>query len=104
MIVEFRQLAREHAAARRAWWVANRPAASAAFDEELADVVRELELRPASLPVLLKRDGFDVRRRLMPRTACHVYYLIHDERGVVEIVALWGASMGRRPPLAKTPR
>lgn len=104
MIVEFRAEARAQAAARRAWWVENRPAARELFDEELASAMRDLTDRPASIPVLLIRDRLAIRRWLLPKTRCHVYYVIYESRGVVEILSLWGASTGRRPPLAKASR
>jgi plasmid stabilization system protein ParE len=104
VIVYFRDEARAQAAARRAWWVENRPAASALFDEELESALRDLAERPASIPVLLVRDELAIRRWLLPKTRCHIYYVIDASRGVVEILSLWGASMGRRPPLAKAPR
>ncbi len=104
MIVQFRVEARAQAAARRAWWIENRPAAPALFDEELEGALRDLAERPASIPVLLVRDELSIRRWLLPNTRCHIHYVIDAGRGVVEILSLWGASMGRRPPLAKTTR
>lgn len=104
MIVEFRAEARAQAATRRAWWVANRPAAASLFDEELESAIHDLAERPASIPILLTRDDLPIRRWLLPKTRCHVYYVIDESRGVVEVLSLWGASMGRRPPLAKAPR
>jgi plasmid stabilization system protein ParE len=101
VIVEFRAEARVQAAARRAWWIANRPAAAEMFDEELASAMGDLAERPASIPVLMYRDQVAVRRWLLPKTRCHVYYVVDESRGVVEILSLWGASMGRAPPLAK---
>jgi hypothetical protein len=48
--------------------------------------------------------GVALRRWLMPRTRCHLYFRVVEPQGVVEVVAAWGASMGRLPPLAKAPR
>jgi plasmid stabilization system protein ParE len=101
VIVQFRREALAQAVARRDWWIANRPAARDAFDDELASAVLDLAERAASIPVVSIRSGVPVRRLLMPTTRCHVYFAIDESRGVVEILALWGARMGRLPPLAK---
>ena len=60
-------------------------------------MMRDLAERPTSIPVLLYRDRVAVRRWLLPKTRCHLYYLVDESRGVVEILSVWGAKMGRSP-------
>lgn len=40
-----------------------------------------------------------VRRLLLSRTGYHLYYRIHEEERVVEVLALWHTSRGTRPDL-----
>lgn len=101
MNVELRPEALAQAIVRQAWWVENRPAAPNAFAEEFAQAVEQLGERPASMQIALLNGGVAVRRWLLPKTRCHVYYVIDDGRGVVDVLAVWGARMGRLPPLAK---
>ena len=42
-------------------------------------------------------DGETVRRLLLEKTRCHVYYVIYENENLVRIVAVWGAARGRRP-------
>lgn len=86
------------------WWLRNRPAAVGLFDEELARAIADLGEHPTSVPVFLDRDDLQVRRMLLPKTRCHVYFVIDDARRVVEIVAVWGARTGRLPRIAKAMR
>lgn len=81
MIVRFRAEARAHAIAGREWWIANRSSAPEAFDDELAAAVLDLAQRPASIPVFMLRDGMAVRRVLLQRTRCHVYFAIDESAG-----------------------
>jgi len=40
-----------------------------------------------------------LRRVLLGRTQYHLYYVVADDEGVIEVLALWHTSRGRRPPL-----
>jgi plasmid stabilization system protein ParE len=102
--VELRREAYEQVLARQAWWVENRPAARTAFADELAAALLDLAEHPMITPVVLVRDGIEIRRWLMPGTRCHLYYAADEARGVVDVLAAWGARMGRLPPLAKATR
>ena len=83
-------------ALERAWWVENRPAASARFDEELDQALEQLQTMAAALPVFICRRGREIRR---PKTRCHVYYEVHEPAGRVIVLSVWGAPRGRLPHL-----
>lgn len=40
-----------------------------------------------------------LRRVLLGRTQYHLYYAMSGDKGVVEVLALWHTSRGKRPPL-----
>lgn len=42
-------------------------------------------------------DGIPVRRLLLEKTRCHVYYVVLERESVVRIVAVWGAMKGTDP-------
>jgi plasmid stabilization system protein ParE len=86
-------------ASERAWWVENRPAASALFDEELDQALEQLQTMAAALPVFIRRRGREIRRRLLPKTRCHVYYEVREHAGRVIVLSVWGARRGRLPRL-----
>jgi hypothetical protein len=44
-------------------------------------------------------DGQPVRRLLLEKSACHLYYLLLEKENIVRIVAVWGASRGTGPDL-----
>ena len=86
-------------AIRRVWWRANRPAAPDLFDEELADAIKQIARGPRLAPVFSERPGHTIRRRLMPRTRCHLYFEIRESRGEVWIIAAGGGQRKRSPPI-----
>ena len=88
-------------AARRTWWQANRADAVGAFDEELDEALAAISVRGVSLPVAVRRGGREVRRVLLPRVRCHVYFEVVESADTLVVVAAWGAQMRRLPPLAK---
>ncbi len=96
MKVVFAELAAAQVDARRAWWRAHR-AAQDVFDDELEAAVRTLAERAESLPIVRNARGRAIRRVLMPRSACHLYFEIDGENVIV--VAAWGAARGRLPRL-----
>jgi hypothetical protein len=49
-------------------------------------------------------DGLPVRRLLLERTRCHLYYLVLEDEDLVRIVAVWGAMRGRDPGFIEAPR
>ena len=91
-------------ASERAWWVENRPVAPALFDRELEQALEQLGTMATVLPVFLCRRGREIRRRLLPKTRCHVYYEVSESLGRVVILSVWGARRGRLPPFPKGTR
>ena len=101
MRVELRPEAYAQILARHAWWVENRPSAPDLFAGELAVALADLAALAKSVPVVVRREGVEIRRWLLPETRCHLYYAIDETKDVVEVLAAWGARMGRLQPLAK---
>lgn len=80
---------------RRAWWLANRPKHPTLLDQEFEAVVAFLEHSPNTLAVLREIGRAGVRRKLMPGTRHHVYYVVTDD--VVLILTIANAQ-GRHLP------
>ncbi|HKO53707.1 MAG TPA: hypothetical protein VJV79_38625 [Polyangiaceae bacterium] len=81
-----------------AWWRRNRPAAPSLFLRELVYVV-ELLLHSPTLGTAYEAEHFDgpVRRVLLERSACHLFYgQLGDE---LVILCVWGARRKRGPKL-----
>ena len=82
-----------------AWWRKNRPDTSELFADELARAVKDLEtithlgtLRPTERRPLLKR-------LLLEKTKCHVYFEVDEQKEEIRILMIWGAPRGREPKL-----
>jgi hypothetical protein len=82
---------------RKQWWRANRSKAPERFDEELAAALAVIKERPESFPVFSARGGRIVRRCLLAKTRCHLYFEVLREAGEVWVTAARGAAQ-RRPP------
>lgn len=83
---------------RREWWRENRSEVDL-FDEELAAAVASLAERNTQLPIVAMHGERQVRRLLMPKTRCHLYFEIRGD--LVIVVSAWGARMGSLRPLSK---
>ena len=81
-----------------AWWRKKRPAAPDLFLRELVYVV-ELLMHSPTLGMAYKAEHFDgpVRRVLLDRSACHLYYGQFGDELV--ILCVWGARRRRSPKL-----
>lgn len=89
--------ARTEILAAREWWLANRPAAPQAFDEELERAFHLIRSMPgAGQPVANPRHP-GMRRVLLGRVHYHLYYRVTED--TVEVLALWHTSRGRGPNL-----
>jgi plasmid stabilization system protein ParE len=78
---------------RKRWWRAHRPIAPTRFDEELVDALANIAERPESFPVFTNKNGIVVRRCLLAKTSCHLYFeVLADE---IMILAARGASQER---------
>jgi plasmid stabilization system protein ParE len=83
---------------RKRWWRQHRDKAPDLFDREFFTAMERIASSPTSFPVFAEKRGRRIRRCLMPKTACHLYFEILDHRSEVSVVAAGG---GRR---AKPPR
>lgn len=93
------EAAREQIRAAHDWWVMNRPAAPSLFDDELDRALALLASAPDIGPRFLRARRKDVRRILLKRTRCDIYYLHDRQRSLILVVAVWGAPRGDLPRL-----
>jgi plasmid stabilization system protein ParE len=89
--------AQRQARAELRWWRANRDAKHV-FSEELRAARRVLAHGP-KLEIYGYFESLPVRRLLLEKTRCHVYYLVLEPEKLVRIVAIWGAARGVEPRL-----
>ena len=87
--------AQRQARAELRWWRANRDARHV-FSEELR-AARQVLAHGPKLEIYGYFEGLPVRRVLLEKTCCHVYYLVIDTEELVRIVAIWGAARGVEP-------
>ena len=73
--------------ARKRWWRANRRKA-----------LVQIAKMPESFPVFSERGGRIVRRCLLGKTSCHLYFEVDASASEVWVVAARGAVQGRVPP------
>jgi plasmid stabilization system protein ParE len=94
--VELSREAQAQAEEIDAWWRENRRAAPDLFTMELEQAAAMLEQSPTlGSPYRAGRNA--VRRVLLPRTHCHLYFV--DQADRVYVVAVWSAFRGRGPRL-----
>jgi hypothetical protein len=89
--------AQRQARAERRWWHKHRDSKSL-FSEELR-AAREKLKEGLKLEIYGHLDGEPVRRLLLEKTRCHVYYVIIERENLVRIVSVWGALRGEDPAL-----
>ena len=56
---------------------------------------------PESFPAHSERAGRTVRRCLLSRTSCHLYFEVVASAGEIWILAAWGAAQRRGPRLPR---
>jgi hypothetical protein len=86
---------------RKLWWRANRSKAPARFDEELAAALAAISERPESFPVFSAGGSRPVRRCLLVKTRCHLYFEVLFESSEVWVTAARGAAQRRGPKLER---
>jgi plasmid stabilization system protein ParE len=86
--------------ARKVWWRKHRFKAPERFDQELADALQWIAARPESFPVHSESAGRLLRRCLLGKSSCHLYFEILASSGEVLIVAARGAVRRRGPRLS----
>jgi len=84
---------------RKRWWRTHRPKAPERFDQELAEVLNQVGEMPESFPVYSERSGRTVRRCLLRKASCHLYFEVVEAAGEVWILAARGAVQRRLPRL-----
>lgn len=85
--------AQRQARAERAWWRSHRDEKHI-FSEELRAARVTLSHGPKH-EIYGYFEGLPVRRLLMAKTRCHLYYVVLED--LVRIVAVWGAMKGSDP-------
>lgn len=81
------------------WWVKNRPAAPSLFTDELEEFFEHIRSTTAAGVRWPTSKRPDLRRILMPRTLNHIYFRVDEAKGVVHVLAVWGAPRERGPTL-----
>jgi hypothetical protein len=89
------EAAQQQARAERKWWRAHRDAKQL-FSEELRAARVTLSRAPKH-EIYGHFDGQPVRRLLLEKTRCHLYYVVVEREDLVRIVAVWGAMKGIDP-------
>ena len=99
MKVRFSPRARRRVKLVDRWWRDNRPATPTLFHDELETAIERLTSQPAIGAVCSTVGGVTIRCVLLPRSVQHVFYGIDEERRVIIIYTVWGATRGRGPKL-----
>ena len=81
------------------WWAENRSAAPGLLREELEGAYALIADFPSAGEPVPHSRIVGLRRVLLSRTQHHLYYATPDEESVIEVLALWHTSRGKRPPL-----
>jgi hypothetical protein len=81
-----------------AWWRENRDAKTL-FAQEFLTALRDIRHMPAAGPVFAQKRGRTIRKWLMPKTRCHVYYRFDPEQELIAVYSVWGARRSRGPSL-----
>ena len=82
---------------RRQWWREHRDKAPDPFDEEFLAAVERIGGASGSFPIHVQRRGRTIRRCLMLKTRCHLYFEIFEQAGDIWVVAAAGGQRGRPP-------
>ena len=95
--VEFTDAGTVQAETAATWWRANRLAAPALFDDELAYALDLPSRMPPPTQVWGEIEGKPVRKVRLPRTGHALYFTI--DNALVTVHALWHGARGSGPPL-----
>ena len=99
MKVRFTRRASLRAERADKWWRQNRPTSPDLFSRELAEAVQHLEtVTSAGTPhPTPRRPG--LKRLLLGKTGCHLYFEVDESKHQVRVLILWGAPRGSEPKL-----
>jgi plasmid stabilization system protein ParE len=95
--VELSDEAKRQARDENAWWRKNRDH-KRIFTEELRAARKVLKDGPKH-QIYAYIDCEPVRRLLLEKTRCHVYYVVFEREKLVRIVAIWGGPREHGPKL-----
>lgn len=79
------------------WWRNHRPKAPDAVVQELRRAFRLLRVQPSIGSHANNPKLAGVRRVHLSRIRYHLYYRVNEERGVVDVLALWHSSRSEPP-------
>ena len=98
MRIEVVEQAQGQFAYREAWWRANRDTQDL-FEAEYERALEHLSTSPESGDRYRIVRGKLIRRWLMKKTSCHIYYWYSESFDLIEIRAFWGAKREHGPEL-----
>jgi plasmid stabilization system protein ParE len=81
------------------WWRKNRSGAPAVFANDLNSAFDLIEEFPHAGEAVDHPQIPTLRRVLLGRAQCYLYYSVLIEERVIEILALWHTSRGSKPRL-----
>jgi ParE toxin of type II toxin-antitoxin system, parDE len=98
--IVFTRRAATHVEEAGRWWRNNRTKAPDALREELDNALQLIASQPEVGATARNIKLAGVRRILLRRVNCHLYYrLVESPRRSIEVVAFWHASRGQSPDL-----
>lgn len=97
--LEVAKRAKQQVARIELWWKDNRPSAPRLFAEELESTLQLICESPGVGMSWPSARCPGIRRAFMPKTGHHVYFRVDEARGVVRVMAVWGAPRGSGPRL-----
>ena len=80
------------------WWRENRDAKDL-FLDEFEQTLKWIASNPERGQAYRHTRGKLIRRVLLKKSRCHVYYFHDREHEIVEVHTIWGAHRGRGPGL-----
>jgi plasmid stabilization system protein ParE len=95
--------AAEQLESRKRWWRRNRTSTADLLEQEFLDALALIRERPLLFAVAMTIEGRQIRRVLMEKTSCHLYYEVDSAEGRVTILAAAGASQRRTPKMHDAP-
>jgi len=69
------------------------------FAQELLDSLRHLKNIPHACTPRSTPKRSTLRRFLMEKTKCHLYFEVDEKQRVVKVVAIWNGQRGHEPKL-----
>ncbi|MFL5264425.1 MAG: type II toxin-antitoxin system RelE/ParE family toxin [Anaeromyxobacteraceae bacterium] len=99
MKLVFTPEAERQASEMDAWWREHRPDARDLFARELAEARELMAATPGVGVTYTDANAKTARRVLLPKTRNHVYFEVDEQRGLVIVLAVWGAPRRRGPQL-----